>query len=80
MIDRVEVLVTRWRKDAVLTLTDIESVLGMPIAQSLSGDAKGTYQALANAISEAADKPVRSEIALEATPKKERARQSHAQE
>ncbi len=44
--DRVEVLVTRWRKDAVLTLTDIESVLGMPIAQSLSGDPKGTYQAL----------------------------------
>ena len=44
--DRVEVLVTRWRKDAVLTLTDIESVLGVPITQSLSLDAKGTYQAL----------------------------------
>ena len=44
--DRVEVLVTRWRKDAVLTLTDIESVLGIPITQSLSFDAKGTYQAV----------------------------------
>ncbi len=44
--DRVEVLVTRWRKDAVLTLTDIESVLGIPITQSLSVDAKGTYQAV----------------------------------
>ena len=44
--DRVEVIVTRWRKDAVLTLTDIESVLGIPVTQSLSADAKGTYQAL----------------------------------
>ena len=78
--DRVEVVVTRWRKDAVLTLTDIESVLGIPVTQSLSLDAKGTYQALlsgtgvdpasafgreiqslASAISEAADKPARTE-------------------
>ena len=78
--DRVEVLVTRWRKDAVLTLTDIESVLGIAITQSLSLDAKGTYQALlsgtgvdpgsafgrevqalAASISEAVDKPARSE-------------------
>lgn len=44
--DRVEVLLTRWRKDAVLTLADIESVLGVPISQSLSIDSKGTYQAL----------------------------------
>ena len=44
--ERVEVLVNRWRKDAPLTLTDIESVLGIPVTQSLSLDAKGTYQAL----------------------------------
>ena len=44
--DRVEILVTRWRRDAVLTLTDIESVLGIPITQSFSLDGKGTYQAL----------------------------------
>ncbi|HEY3743924.1 MAG TPA: hypothetical protein VGL53_28970 [Bryobacteraceae bacterium] len=44
--DRVEVLLTRWRKDAVLTLADIEGVLGVPISQSLSIDSKGTYQAL----------------------------------
>ena len=44
--DRVEILVTRWRKDAVLTLTDIESILGVPVSQSFSQDAKGTYQAL----------------------------------
>jgi Flp pilus assembly CpaE family ATPase len=76
--DRVEVLVTRWRKDPVLTLPDIESVLGIPITQSMSEDVKGTYKALlsgsgvepasgfgreihalADAISTAADKPVR---------------------
>jgi Flp pilus assembly CpaE family ATPase len=44
--DRVEVLVTCWRKDAVLTLPDIENVLGIPVTQSLSLDTKGTYQAL----------------------------------
>jgi pilus assembly protein CpaE len=44
--DRVELLVSQWRKDAVLTLADIESILGIPITQSLSSDRKGIYQAL----------------------------------
>jgi Flp pilus assembly CpaE family ATPase len=44
--DRVDLLVTRWRRDAALTLTDIEGVLELPVMQSLSLDSKGTYQAL----------------------------------
>jgi pilus assembly protein CpaE len=44
--DRVEVLLNRWKKDAVLTLPDIEGVLGMPVAHSFSNDPKEAYQAL----------------------------------
>ena len=44
--DRVEVLVNRWKKDAVLTLPDMEGVLGMPVAHTFSNEPKEAYQAL----------------------------------
>lgn len=44
--DRVEVLVNHWRKNAVFSLSDIENILGLPIAQSFNLDPKSVYQAL----------------------------------
>jgi pilus assembly protein CpaE len=44
--DRVEVLLNRWKKDAVLSLADIEGVLGVPVAHTFSNDPKEAYQAL----------------------------------
>ena len=44
--DRVEIVVNRWKKDAVLSLPDMEGVLGMPVAHTFSNDPKEAYQAL----------------------------------
>jgi pilus assembly protein CpaE len=42
--DRVELAINRWRKNAVLSLADIEGVLGVPAEHMIPEDSKNAYQ------------------------------------
>lgn len=44
--DRVGILLNRWHRDAVLSMGDIEGVLGLPVQQTFPEDAKAVYQAV----------------------------------
>ncbi len=44
--DRVGLVITKWRKDAPLTIADIESVLGLPAEATLSDSAEQIYKSV----------------------------------
>jgi pilus assembly protein CpaE len=44
--DRVSIILNRWRRDACLSIADIESVVGLPVEYTVSEDHEAVYKAL----------------------------------
>lgn len=48
--DRVSIVLNRWRRDACLSMADIESVVGLPVQHTISDDYDSLYRALLDGV------------------------------